>query len=198
MFYLLFCAVMSEVVQPGILTGALVSLSSRSNRTYHVAPHNVSGQFFISSFRIGTLAMALCMCFYTNGDFSFVSYLLVCALVLGCIVTKMVMNVTVDYAFSITRKYGSGYEHYANIFTLMMLAIYPAELLLSRWYDVSINRWVFGLLFVTFNMIWLVRCLRMCIGSLPAIFYTIIFYLTAEVLPMVFLVYVTAKTIFNL
>lgn len=198
MLGLLLCAILAEVAQPGVLSGAAISLFARSNRTYHAAPNNVVGQLLIFTFRIGTMTMALCMCFYTTGHFAFMTYLKVCGVVLSMLVFKMIANTLVDYAFSISRLYGEAHEHYANLLTLAMLVLYPCLLVLIRWYNVNVNRWVVGMICIVFCLAWLIRCFRTYATSVASVVYILIHYITVEILPMTGMVYVTAQKIFTI
>ena len=85
MLLLFLCAVFSEVMQPGIISQSHVSIMARTERTYKDAPTNTPAQFLISIFRIGTLAMAICLCEYAGGSFRFASFAAVCGLVLAFI-----------------------------------------------------------------------------------------------------------------
>ena len=70
MLGLLLCAVLSEALQPGVITQAATSYMARAERTYKAAPNNFFGQLLITLFRIGTWSMALFLCFYTEGNAS--------------------------------------------------------------------------------------------------------------------------------
>ena len=195
MLGLLLSAIISEVVQPGAVTNASSSVTTMANRTYHLAPHNFFGQLFISIFRIGTFTMALCMSFYTTGVFKFRNYMLIFGVALAFILVKMLLNKILEFAFSLHRRNEAAYEHYANLYTVTMLVFYPCELVLIHWYNVVVNRWVFGILLALSGLAWVVRCCRMYITKPADIFYVLLYNMTLEALPLCGVVYITSKLI---
>ena len=131
MLVLLILAVLSEWLQPGVISQATTSISVHPERAYKDAPTRTVAQLFISVFRLGTLAMALCLCFPAESGFSFVAYLAVCGVLLGVALVKMACDLLVDYTFRITKTYGEVYEHYSNLMTLTCVAIYALLLVLT-------------------------------------------------------------------
>ncbi|MCR5049871.1 MAG: DUF4271 domain-containing protein [Paludibacteraceae bacterium] len=192
MLCLLLSAVIAEVVQPGVVTNAYISLVSQANRTYHVSPRNFFGQLFVSIFRVGVGAMALCMCFYTTGGFKFRTYMAVFGLIVGCLLVKMLLNKILEFTYSLSRQSGSLYEHYGNILTMIMLVFYPCQLVLCHWYNVNVNRWIFGVVIASASIAWLVRCFRTYVSRPVDIFYVILYFATIEVLPLCGIIYITS------
>lgn len=189
MLGLLLCAVLSEALQPGVITQAATSYMARAERTYKAAPNNFFGQLLITLFRIGTWSMALFLCFYTEGNASGWSFAALCGLVLAMLMLKMLCNVLLDYTFQLSRHYPPVYEHYSNLLTLTMLVVYPSLLFLLRLDDVTTSRWTLGIILAVFCLVWLLRCLRVFLSSPMAIVYIILYFLTVEVLPLAGLIY---------
>ena len=195
MLVLLLVAVLSEWLQPGVISQAATSLVAKADRTYKEAPVNTFGQLFIALFRIGTLALGLCLCLATDGPFSFVGYSVVCGLILGMLLLKMLCNLLLDYTFLLTRRAVAPYEHYANIATLATLVLYPAILILMHVGTPAAGRWVVGIVTVLFLGMWLYRSFRLFVTSLRALLYLVLYVATLEVLPLAALYYLSEKTL---
>lgn len=195
MLILLLCAVFAEAFQPGIITQAPSSLFARTDRTYKDSPNTFLGQFFISLFRIGTVALALCLCFYSSDRASFTAFWAVCGLIVAVLLVKMLFNMLLDYTFFLSRRFGNMYEHYGNIATMAIVALYPVLLVLLRVVDTLIVQWVVGIMAVLFLCMWIFRAARTYIVSFAATLYMLLYIATMEVLPLATLIYLSAKTI---
>lgn len=195
MFLLLLCAVLSEVFQPGVITQAHVSLFARSDRNYKESPTTFMGQFLVSLFRIGTLAMALCLSLYTEGHFSLGAYIAVCGLILAILLVKMLCNAILDFTFMLTRRNSVVYEHYANIATIVTVFLYPITLVLLRIGSPVAGQWILGIVSLLFIAMWVYRGGRMLISSPMAVLYFAVYMCTLEILPLAVLYVSSAKLI---
>ncbi len=195
MLGLLVCCILSEYFQPGVITQSVDSLRIRTERSYKDAPANFFGQTCINLFRLGTVAMLLCLCFGGEGRFSFLTYLAVNALVLAVLVVKMLGNVLLDYTFTISRRFGAMHEHYANIATLVCLLIWPAVLILMHFGTPSACRWAVGIALALFILLWVYRSGAQYIHAPVAVLYMLMYWCTLEFLPLAALVYLSEKTI---
>ena len=198
MLVLMLFAILSEWLQPGVISQATASLTVRMERTYKEAPTNFLAQTLITLFRLGTLALGLCLCFGLDGHFSFVGFIAVCSIIFGVTLVKMLCNVLVDYTFQLSRVYGDAYEHYSNIFTLAMVALYPLLLIFLHIGSQAATRWLMGIMAVLFFVLWLYRSARQYIRTPQAILYLLIYMLTLEFLPMAGIIVLSAKTISNI
>ena len=195
MLFLLFCAIISEWMQPGVISQAFSTLFAKSDRTYKEAPANTIGQLFVSIFRIGTLGMALCMCLYSQGAFSFVAYCAVCGLIVAVLLLKMLCNVILDSVFMLTKRFAAPYEHYANVSTIAILVLYPLLLVLRLFGTPLVNIWVLGIVSALFVSMWLYRSARIFVTSPTALGYLLLYSSTLEVLPLVLLFVLSEKMI---
>lgn len=195
MLVLMLCAIISEVTQPGVISQSTVSLLARANRTYKDSPINFMGQFFVSLFRIGTLAMAICLSLYTEGAFRFTAFWVVCGLITATLILKMIGNVLVDYTFSLSRRFTAVYEHYGNISTIAVLALYPLLLVMLYVGNPLFCQWVLGIVTLGFILMWFYRSWRIFVVSPAAILYFLLYICTLELLPLAVLYYLSAKTI---
>ena len=195
MFALLVCAVLAECLQRGIITQAPLSLFSRSERTYKDAPVNFWAQVLITIFRIGTIAMAVNLCCYTGQSFTFASFGVVCGIIVGLLLVKMICHALLDYTFLLSRMFQFAYEHYANIITLAVVILYPVLLVLLRIGNPVAAQWGVGVIAGLFGLMWLYRGGRMFITSPLAIVYFILYFCTLELLPMAALYYLSELTI---
>ena len=100
MLALLLSAVLSEWLQPGIISQSAGSLVVRAERSYKDAPANNVGQLLISLFRIGTIAMGICLCLEPEGRFSFVSFAIVMGLIFSVILLKILCNLLLNYTLT--------------------------------------------------------------------------------------------------
>ena len=195
MFFLLLCAVLSEYFQPGVILQAHTSLVVRADRAYKDAPTNFLGQALITLFRIGTGAMALCLCLCTDEQFRFLSFIVVCGVIIGVVLVKMLCNQLLDYTFMLTRRFAPVYEHYGNIITIAAATLYPCLLVLLRLGNPIAARWVLGIIAVLFAGVWAYRTFRTYVVSLKAVLYIIVYLFTLEWLPLAALYIFSSQTI---
>ena len=195
MLGLLLCAIVSEWIQPGVISQATTSLIVRNDRTYKESPANFMGQVLITLFRIGTIAMALCLCMAQEGKYSFVAFMAISGIIFAVFALKMLFNGLIDYTFTLTRRFGAPYEHYGNLLTLMTLALYPILLLLIHFVSPLAAQWCLGGLTFLFCLLWFYRCFRTYSISAVAVLYLILYITTLELLPLAGLAYLSAKTI---
>lgn len=195
MFGLLLCVILSEWFQPGVVSQAHLSLVVRNDRLYKEAPANFMGQFLVSLFRIGTLALALCLCWAPENQFSFGAFGVISGLIIAVCLVKMLCNTIADYTFTLSRRFGAPYEHYGNLFTLVALVLYPVLLLLLRFASPLAARWCLGIIMSIFLLLWIYRTMRTYITTPVAMLYVLVYICTLEILPFVGLAYLSAKTI---
>lgn len=195
MFVLLLCAILSEYMQPGVITQATTSLFARTDRTYKDSPTNFIGQTLITFFRVGTLAMALCLCICTDEQFRFVPFLTICGIIVAMLVLKMCCNWLLDYTFMLSRRFSPVYEHYGNIFTIAICALYPCLLVLLRIGNPTVSLWVLGIIALLFFGMWTYRTIRIYAVSPMSIIYLIIYLCTLELLPFGAVYYISSQTL---
>lgn len=195
MLLLLVCAVFSEVFQPGVISQAHASLTARSERTYKESPATFMGQLFIMIFRIGTIAMALCLALYSEGHFSFAGYASVCGLILSILIIKMLCNALLNYTFMLVRHNNVAYEQYGNITTVATILLYPLLLVLMRFGTPLATQWTLGIIALLFIAMVIYRGGRMFISSPKAILYFAVYVCTLEILPLAVLYLSSAKLI---
>ena len=195
MLVLLLCAVLAEVMQPGVITQTPAALLARTDRTYKESPTNFIGQLFVTLFRLGTVAMSLCVCLFPADRASFTAFGAICGIIVAVLLVKMLCNVLLDYTFSLTRRFGNPYEQYGNIATLSAAILYPVLLVILRVPDQRIAWWAVGTIAVLFLCIWLFRAARTFVMSLSSLLYLIIYMATLEIFPIATLIYLSAKTI---
>ena len=195
MMALFLCAVFSEVMQPGVITQSPLSILARTERTYKDAPTNTLGQILISIFRIGTLAMAICLCFYAGGAFRFGTFAAVCGLIIAFILVKMLCNMLLDYTFMLSRRFMPIYEQYGDLATISSCALYPCLLIFIRIGQPELSRWALGIIAGAFVLVCLYRMARIYIQSLSAILYVALYVATMELVPFGALLYLSSKMI---
>ena len=195
MMALFLCAVFSEVMQPGVITQSPLSILARTERTYKDAPTNTIGQLLISVFRIGTLAMSLCLCFYPGGAFRFGTFAAVCGLVVAFLLVKMLCNILLDYTFMLSRRFMPMYEQYGDLATIAACLLYPAMLVFIRIGRPELSRWALGIIAGAFVLVCLYRMARTYIRSLSAILYVALYIATMEIVPFGALLYLSSKMI---
>lgn len=195
MLALLLCAVLGEVLQPGVISQAASSLFSRNERTYRDAPVNFPGQVMMTLFRIGTIGMGLYLCLYTDGEYGFGEYAALCGVILAVLVGKMLCNGILDYTFQISRRFSPAYEQYGDIITIVSCILYPALLVAMRIGSSTVNGWILGSVAVVFLLLWLFRMARNYIQSPMAIVYVALYICTLEVIPYGLIFFLGSKTI---
>lgn len=184
MLFLLLCAILSEVAQPGVITQVPVSLFSRADRTYKSVPDNFLGQLLITLFRIGTISMAITLCSDAGQPFYFTKFLYAIGIVLAVIGIKMLCNAWLNFTFRLTRSVDTAFDQYGNLTTLLAVLLYPCMLVLMRIGNTVAVRAVTLALVVLFLALWLYRFGRLFVTSPKAIGYVAIYFVTLEVLPI--------------
>ena len=192
---LLLCAVLAEWFQPGVITQSPSGLQARTERMYKEAPTNFMGQLLIALFRIGTPAMALCLCFCPSDRVSFVAFCAVCGLIVAVLLLKMLCNMLLNYTFSLPSRFGNPFEAYGNIATLGAVILYPVVLVLMHVANPVIAHWLVGSIAVLYLVALAYRAVRNYLVSFVSILYLVFYIATLEVLPMALLIYLSAKTI---
>lgn len=198
LFGLLLCAVLAEFLQRGIITQSLQSVLTHSNRTYKDAPVNFWAQVLITIFRVCVIALAVYLCCYIEGTFTFAAFAAICGLLVGLLIVKMLCHWILDYTFRFSHMFESAYEPYANIVTLASVVLYPIILILLRIDSAAVARWSVGAVAVLFLLIWFYRGGRIFIQSPVGIFYFALYLCTLEFLPMMALYYLSDITIQHL
>lgn len=195
MLALMLCGIMSELFQPGVVLQAKNSLLAQSDRLYKESPNNFMGQLMITLFRIGVITMAVYLCCPQPEVFSFTGFGVIAGIVITVTLVKMICNACIDYTFSLSRRFGSAYEHYANIITLTTLLAYPALLVLLRYGNPIVNRWVFGCIAGLFVLLWFYRAGRQFVSSPKAFGYLLIYCCTVEILPWILIYMLSEQTL---
>ena len=108
---------------------------------------------------------------------------------------KMLLNVLLDYTFSLSRRFGSAYEAYGNIVTTGTVVLYPVMLVLMHVTNPLAVQGTIGVLAIIFLCAWTFRAVRTYVISPAAILYLVLYIATLEVVPMALLFYLSAKTI---
>lgn len=195
MLVLLVLAVLSEWLQPGVISQATASLTVHAERAYKDAPVHFMAQLFITLFRLGTLALGICLCFCREEHCSFAAFAAVSGIILAVTLVKMLATLLLDNTFLWSRTYGDAYEHYSNLFTLAMVALYPLLLLFWHIGSAVASRWLMGLVGGAFLVLWTYRGLRQFVRKPMALLYLMAYMTTLEFLPMAGMVLLSAKTI---
>jgi hypothetical protein len=195
MLALLLCAVLAEFFQPGVITQAPAALLARTDRTYKESPANFMGQLMVTIFRIGTMALALCQCFCSINRAHFTAFWAISGIIMIVLMLKMLLNVLLDYTFSLSRRFGSAYEAYGNIVTTGTVVLYPVMLVLMHVTNPLAVQGTIAALAILFLCAWTFRAVRTYVISPAAILYLVLYIATLEVVPMALLFYLSAKTI---
>lgn len=196
MLVLLLFGIVAELFQPGVITQAKSSLAAQGDRLYKESPNTFVGQLMITLFRLGVITMAVYLCCNRTECFSFTGFWVIFGIVLGVSVVKMLMNIGTDYTFRLSKQFGNGYEHYGNILTLGTLLLYPVVLVLMRFGEPVLNRWIIGGIGVLFIATWIYCAFRQFVHSPRAILYLLVYIATVEVLPWMF-VYMLSNQIIS-
>ena len=181
------CAILSEVFQPGIMTGATASVFAHSERMYKQTPDNFPGQLSATLFRIGTPALMLVMIsrdrFDSTAD-GIASYGIAFGIIVAVLLLETAINSLIDYTFEL-KAYAAGIgTHIANIATLICFGLYPAILVLPLAGSMTANRWVACVFAIAYLGITTYRLVRLFMSGAKSIIYILMYVFTLEVLPM--------------
>lgn len=194
MLILLFCAVVSEFLQPGIISQAHYALG-QTNRIYRDAPVHFLGQVLIMLFRLGTIALAVYLAVHSGERFGFGSFALIVGWVIAVLIVKMGGTVLVDYTFQISRRFSALYSQYNDIATMTTCLLYPCLLFTLRLGNPTAHRAVLAVSVGLFIGLWTYRVVRSYMKSPAAILYIALYICTLEVLPIAALIYLSSITI---
>ena len=195
---LLVSLVLSELLQPGVVSSSFTTLLSRAERTYKNVPNNFMGQLMITLFRIGCLSMALYIAIWQGGTFSSRGFFVIEAIVLGVLIFKMLCYVFLKYVLSISSQFSIATEHYSNLFTLSMVLLYPLLLFVYYIGSSMVCLYVLCALAALFLLVWLIKGARLCVVSPMGVVYFLLYICTLEVLPILGIYYLSAKTVLYL
>lgn len=203
MLFLLVFAVLSELLQPGVLLGSFAMLFSKVERTYHDPHRNMPGRLCINVFRIGTFALALYLFCYVGGSlhighwevqfltdktFLFRKYLLVLLVVFGVDTMKYLLTLWVNYTFQISRRFTLISLHYNSLWTVINSAFYLLLLVLLPIDSPTIIFWGFWTLCIVALLLIGIKWLRVFYTGLPSLLYIALYLLTLEVLPILVMI----------
>lgn len=192
---LLICVVLSELLQPGVVSSSFTTLLSRAERTYKAAPNNFFGQLLITLFRIGCFSMALYIAVWPGGAFYARGFFAIAAIVLGVLILKMLCYLFLKYVLSIHSQFTVATEHYSNLFTLSTVLLYPLLLFIYYLGNSMVSLYVLCVLACLFLLVWLIKSARLFIVSPMGIVYFLLYICTLEALPMFGVYYLSAKTV---
>ena len=185
MLGLLLCVIISEALQPGAVTGAwMIFQAQSSNRAYKAAPDNFMGQLLVAIFRIGSLAMALCLCFDTGASFTFVKFAIAFGVILVAFCIKMLCNQWMDYTFMLSRRFEDIYVQYGHIVTLLAIVLYIGSMILIHVSNPIAARWVLGIAVCLFELMLIYRSVQVFYSSLLSVLYLLLYIITLEALPL--------------
>lgn len=203
MLFLLAFAVLSELMQPGVLLGSFALVFSKVERTYHDPHRNIPGQLCINIFRMGTFALALYLFCYVGGTlhignwevqflsdktFLFSKYLLVLLVVFGVDTVKYLLTLWVNYTFQISHRFTLISMHYDSLWTVINSAFYLLLLVLLPVDSPMIIFWGFWALCIVALLLIGVKWLRVFYSRLPSLLYIVLYLLTLEVLPILVMI----------
>ena len=194
MLALLLSAVLAEWAQPGVISQAFTSFFARTDRTYRESPANFQGQLLITLFRLGTVTMTFFLCFCPDGQASLTFFGLIFGGVIAVTLLKMLVNLLLDYTFQLSRRFGTSYEPYGDLMTLIAVVLYPALLLLIHFGTPLASQWVAGAAAGLFLVLWIYRSWRTYVSSAIAPVYLMVYIVTMEVLPLAGLAFLSGKT----
>ncbi len=181
------CAVLSEVFQPGVMSGITGTVFAHSERIYTRTPDNFQGQLTASIFRIGTLALMLVMIWSDRMDSTtndIALYGIAIAMIVAVIIIKMVLNALIDYTFQLKAAATGVNAHMAGISTLVCFGLYTAALLLPLADNVVVNRWTAGVLCIVYLVLTTYRMVLIFLSDAKSIIYILMYIMTLEVLPI--------------
>ena len=156
------------------------------------------GQLMITLFRIGCLSMALYIAIWQGGTFSSRGFFVIEAIVLGVLIFKMLCYVFLKYVLSISSQFSIATEHYSNLFTLSMVLLYPLLLFIYYIGSSMVCLYVLCALAALFLLVWLIKGARLFVISPMGIVYFLLYICTLEVLPILGIYYLSAKTVLYL
>lgn len=195
MLVLFLCLIAGELIQPGIISQAHASLTARTERTYKKAPANTLAQLFMTIFRIGTLAMAICLGWYAGEDFLFSSFAAVCGLIIAFVLVKMLCYMLLDYTFSLSRRFMPVYDQYGNLTTIAGCVLFPCLLIFIRIGQPALSLWALVGIAALFVAACLYRMAVIYIRSVSAVVYVLLYIATLELIPFGALLYLSSKMI---
>lgn len=188
MLFLLLCGVLAEMVQRGLLVQAFTTIFSKVERTYGDMQRNLMEELIINIFRIGTFAMALYLYAYRAGDFSFKTYMLIVALVLGVDVVKILASILVNYTFQISRRFTQLSIHYNNLWTVICSGFYIASIVLINIGNSLVIKYVMLSLVALAIVLIVVKWIRIFCTNVRSLLYIVLYVLTLEILPLLVLI----------
>ena len=183
MLGLLLCIVMAEVLQPGTIRTAFRTTFSRMERIYGDSAVNFWGAVALTLFRLGTIALALYLVCYHQGDFSIRTYALITLIVIAFVAIKSVCSWLLSYVFDLKRDVALYTPQYSSLWTALCIVLYPVLLLYINIGQDNIIRWIILILIILFGVDIIIKLLQHFYNGLASLGYIALYTLTLEIIP---------------
>ena len=184
MFFLLLCAVLAEVLQPGTLRLAFRTTFTRMERTFGDRAANFMGSLLLNTFRIGTLAMSLYLFMYHSTPFSILTYVYIVLLIVGVVLVKAMLSWLVSYTFGMRRSLSAFMPQYDSLWTILCILLYPLDLIYINVLGSTFLHWVSLAAVALFVSLLIFKLLQNFYAGPRSLLYLLIYMVTLEFLPI--------------
>lgn len=184
LLFLLLLFVVAIVRQPAMMKNAFHSLFTRLNRSYSDASTDLMNQVLLIVFRAGVLSLLLYVILYSGGNFSFLFYLSIVAVVLLGGAVKWLLTGLTAYIFMLRHGVEESRSTYESIWLLLSMVLYPVLVLMVDFSWIKFGTIVCIILAIVYVTLVLIRLARVFVSRPIVILYIFIYTITLEVLPI--------------
>lgn len=194
MFVLLVVGLLSPLTRVTSMT--LQSIFSRSERSYAVHVRSRMSGLALHIFRFGIVAMAMLLCAFPQGAFSFLSYLKVFG---GCAILYTLQTLVlygVVAVFVSPKRMGAIKEQYDSIRTSVCACAYPILLVLVNIPSISALPWIFcGIVFVVYVIVLFAKAVQLLYTHPLSVLYILLYVVCLEILPLMISIFVVQSVL---
>ncbi len=196
MLFLLITLLFAETLQRGILLNSFRNLRSRQERDFNTVLVNPLGQIFLYVYKVGIFALMV-YALLNHGDFSFLHFLLIAALVIGFYLFKYLMARLLGYVFFTPRIFEAVLHHYIGLTTCCTVLLYPILLLILFLPSMGKIPMLIlcGTLFLFFFIVLLMKIFQFFFTRPLASVHIFLYLCTLEALPLIALFYMGSRLI---
>lgn len=188
MLGLLLCIVMAEVLQPETIRMSFRTTFSRMERMFGDSAVNFWGVIALTIYRVSIIAFALYLACYTQGEFSFLSYVYVILIVIAFVAIKSIAAWLLSYTFDLKRVTALYLPQYSTLWTAFSIVLYPIVLVFINIGHHRIFQWLLLALAALFCIDVIIKLLQHFYRDMSSFGYIALYTLTLEIIPVVAMV----------
>lgn len=196
MLLLILLLIVADRMQRGLIMNSfhgLFHLQERDSIFSDITP-NIYGVVALRMYQIGIVAMALYSGLFTEGRFSFLTYLIIIALTLIVFLIVHYLTGLVNFVFLSKEQTEIAMHNFNGLLTCTTILLYPVVAIVL--FTPELSEWIlwtgYGIVVLFYVSFWLSKAFILFFNKLLVCIYILLYFCTLEIAPlagMVFAVY---------